>query len=61
VVQFVAPSSVAELTKGLLLLLEKSPAERFDMGQQAALRIKEHYSIDVVRSQFEALYALILR
>jgi len=61
IVQFVAPSSVAELTKGLQLLLDKSPAERLRLGQQAALRIKEHYSIENVRSQFEALYALILR
>ncbi len=61
IVQFVAPSSVDELTKGLQLLLDKSPAERLRLGQQAALRIKEHYSIENVRSQFEALYALILR
>lgn len=61
VVQFVVPSSVTELTKGLQSMLEKSPAARISMGQQAAQRIKDNYSIDAVRSQFEALYSLILR
>jgi glycosyltransferase involved in cell wall biosynthesis len=61
VVQFVIPSSVTELTKGLQSMLEKTPSARFSMGQQAAQRIKEHYSIEAVRSQFEDLYSLILR
>lgn len=61
VVQFVAPSSVAELTKGLQSMLDTSPDVRSVLGLQAAQRIKESYSIDAVRSQFEALYSLILR
>lgn len=61
VVQFVAPASVSELTRGLQQMLEISPAARLSLGQQAAQRIKQQYSIDVVRSQFEALYSLILR
>lgn len=61
VVQFVAPASVSELTRGLQQVLEISPAARLSLGQQAAQRIKQQYSIDVVRSQFEALYSLILR
>ncbi len=61
IVEFVAPSSVAGLTKGLRLMLDKSPIDRLNLGQQAARRIKEHYSIDAVKSQFEALYSLILR
>lgn len=61
VVEFVMPSSVTELTKGLQLMLEKTPVERSNLGQQAARRIKENFSIDAVRSQFEALYSQILR
>lgn len=56
----VPPSDSQALAEGLLTMLEKSQAERDQLGHAARSRIKGHYALTQVVSRYTELYRLLL-
>lgn len=52
----VAADDPVALASGLTQIIEMSEAQRQLLGQKAAMRVREHFSIDKARERFYALY-----
>jgi glycosyltransferase involved in cell wall biosynthesis len=56
----VSPQDPEALAQGLLTLIQNSPEARESLGNIARERIKENYSIESVKRQYEDLYQKVM-
>ena len=56
----VSPQDTEALAQGLLTLIQSSPEARVSLGNIARERIKENYSIEDVKRQYEDLYQKVM-
>ena len=56
----VSPKDTEALTQALLSMIKYSSDTRISLGELARKRIKENYSMDIVKRQYEKLYQKVL-